>query len=99
MSRKGRDINAWLEIGSQFTINILEDDGSTDLIVHFGRGFGIDEPAFEGLEMERPDNAPPVLKDALAYLDCRVEGRYDAGDHELFIGRVKPARRTARASR
>jgi flavin reductase (DIM6/NTAB) family NADH-FMN oxidoreductase RutF len=86
--RQGREINAWLEVGSPFTINILEDDGNTDLIVHFGRGFGIDEPAFEGLEVERPDGAAPVLKDALAYLDCRVISRYAVGDHELFIGRV-----------
>ena len=64
------------------------DDGSTDLIVHFGRGFGLDEPAFDGLEVERLDGAAPVLKDALAYLDCRVVSRYLAGDHELFIGRV-----------
>jgi flavin reductase (DIM6/NTAB) family NADH-FMN oxidoreductase RutF len=86
--RQGRDMNAWLEVGSPFTINILEDDGSTDLIVHFGRGFGLDEPAFDGLEVERPDGAAPVLKDALAYLDCRVVSRHLAGDHELFIGRV-----------
>ncbi len=85
---QGRDINDWLDVGSRFSVNILEDDGSTDLIVHFGRGFGIDEPAFEGLEVERPDGAAPVLKDALAYLDCRVVSRNAVGDHELFIGRV-----------
>ena len=72
----------------RFTLNILEDDGSTDLIVHFGRGFGLDEPAFDGLEVERPEEAAPVLKDALAYLDCRVIARHVVGDHELFIGRV-----------
>ena len=86
--RRGRDINAWLDVGSPFMVNILEDDGSTDLIVHFGRGFGLGEPAFEGLEVYRPDGAAPVLCEALAYLECRVEARHPAGDHELFVGRV-----------
>ncbi len=86
--RRGRDINAWLNVDSAFTVNVLEDDGSTDLIVHFGRGFGLDEPAFEGLEVYRPDGAPPVLREALAYLECRVTARHTAGDHELFVGLV-----------
>src|SRR5271167_4430823 len=86
--RHGRDMNAWLEIEAAFTVNILEDDGSTDLIVHFGRGFGLDEPAFEGLEVTRPEDGPPVLQEALAYLECRVVAHYSAGDHDLFIGRV-----------
>lgn len=86
--RRGREMNAWLEVGSAFTVNILEDDGGTDLIVRFGRGFGLDEPAFEGLDVERPDGAAPVLRDALAYLACRVVARHPAGDHELFIGLV-----------
>ena len=86
--RRGREMNAWLEDGAAFTVNILEDDGGTDLIVRFGRGFTLDEPAFEGLEVDRPNGAPPVLRDALAYLECRVAGRHPAGDHELFIGTV-----------
>ena len=86
--RRGRDLNAWLEEGAAFTLNILEDDGGTDLIVRFGRGFALDEPAFEGLEVDRPGGAAPVLREALAYLECRVVARHDAGDHQLFIGRV-----------
>ncbi len=86
--RRGRELNDWLEVGASFTVNILEDDGGTDLIVRFGRGFALDEPAFEGLEVERPDGAAPVLRDALAYLACRVVARHPAGDHELYIGHV-----------
>jgi flavin reductase (DIM6/NTAB) family NADH-FMN oxidoreductase RutF len=85
--RRDRDVIAWLTPDAPFTINIL-DDTQTDMIVHFGRGFALDEPAFAGLEVERPDGVPPVLADALAYLECRVTSRCTAGDHELFIGRV-----------
>jgi len=86
--RRGRDINEWLEDGAAFTVNVLEDDGSTDLIVHFGRGFGLEESAFEGLEVYRPNGAPPVLREALAYLECRVAARSPVGDHDLFVGQV-----------
>ena len=85
--QRGRDILAWLTPGAPFTLNILEDD-QTDMIVHFGRGFALGEPAFEGLDVQRPDGGAPVLSDALAYLQCQVAGRCEAGDHEVFIARV-----------
>jgi len=81
----GRDIAGWLTEGSWFTLNIL-DDTQTDMIVHFGRGFGLDQPAFVGLEIERPESGGPVLDEALAYLECRVVGHCATGDHDLFIG-------------
>jgi flavin reductase (DIM6/NTAB) family NADH-FMN oxidoreductase RutF len=80
-------VSAWLTPGAALTVNIL-DAGQTDMIVHFGRGFALSEPAFEGLEVERPDGAPPVLTEALAYLECRVANRLPAGDHDLFLARV-----------
>jgi flavin reductase (DIM6/NTAB) family NADH-FMN oxidoreductase RutF len=83
----GRDVLAWLVPGAAFTVNILEED-QTEMLVHFGKGFALAEPAFDGLEVERPDGAAPVLADALAYLDCRVVARYPAGDHQLIVGRV-----------
>jgi flavin reductase (DIM6/NTAB) family NADH-FMN oxidoreductase RutF len=85
--QRDRDIVTWLSDGSPFTVNILEDS-QTDMIVHFGRGFALNEPAFEGLEVERPDTGGPVLSESLAYLDCLVTSRWIAGDHDLFLGRV-----------
>jgi flavin reductase (DIM6/NTAB) family NADH-FMN oxidoreductase RutF len=85
--RRGRDVSAWLTADTAFVLNIL-DDSQTDMIGHFGRGFGPGEPAFDGLEVERPDGSPPVLTEALAYLECRVAGRCEAGDHDLIVGRV-----------
>jgi flavin reductase (DIM6/NTAB) family NADH-FMN oxidoreductase RutF len=85
--KHGRDVSDWLEPDAVFVLNIL-DDTQTDMIAHFGRGFGRGEPAFEGLEVERADDRPPVLTEALAYLECRVTGRCTAGDHDLIIGQV-----------
>lgn len=85
--RRDRPLASWLTEGARFTINIL-DDTQTDMIAHFGRGFEPGKPAFTGLEVDRPQGAGPVLTDALAYLDCRVTGRYPAGDHDLLVGEV-----------
>ena len=85
--KRGRPVVEWLGPGAAFTVNILEQ-GQTDMLVHFGKGFPLDEPAFTGLDVERPDGAAPVLVDALAYLDCRVVSQFPAGDHDLIVGRV-----------
>ena len=85
--KQGRELGGWLREGVPFTVNIL-DAGQTDMIVHFGRGFAVTEPAFTGLEVERPGPGGPVLSEALAYLECAVAAHYSAGDHELFVGRV-----------
>jgi flavin reductase (DIM6/NTAB) family NADH-FMN oxidoreductase RutF len=88
---RGRELAAWLVEGAVFTLNIL-DDTQTDMIVHFGRGFALDQPAFEGLEVERGPEGGPVLTDALAFLECRVVSRCTAGDHDLLIAEVARGR-------
>ena len=78
-------MSSWLTEGTPFVVNIL-DDTQTDMIVHFGRGFSLGEAAFKGLEVDAQGGV--VLTDALACLDCRVEGSMPAGDHDLFVARV-----------
>ena len=85
--KRGRAVLAWLGQGTTFTLNIL-DTAQTDMIGHFGRGFSLGEPAFTGLEIDRPDGVAPVLGESLAYLVCRVAGRFEAGDHDLLIADV-----------
>jgi flavin reductase (DIM6/NTAB) family NADH-FMN oxidoreductase RutF len=89
--RRDRAIAQWLSSDSPFTLNVL-DDSQTDMIVHFGRGFAPEEPAFEGLDVDRDSGGAPVLKEALACLECRVIGRCETGDHDLFLGRVVAGR-------
>jgi flavin reductase (DIM6/NTAB) family NADH-FMN oxidoreductase RutF len=85
--RKGRDVLEYLTDGAAFVLNVVPENGKA-LIAHFGKGFGPGEPAFEGLEVRRDGDTPPVLAAAHAYLDCRVAGRCDAGDHVLVVARV-----------
>lgn len=85
--KRDRPIAAWLTEGAAFTLNIL-DQSQTDMVGHFGRGFGLDQPAFTDLEVERPDGAAPVLSEALAYVTCRVVARHSVADHDLYIAEV-----------
>jgi flavin reductase (DIM6/NTAB) family NADH-FMN oxidoreductase RutF len=85
--KAGRAVADWLIPGAAFVINVLEED-QTDYLVHFGKGFALGEPAFNGLDVDRTSAGSPVLTEALAFLDCRVSGRCHVGDHELVIGRV-----------
>jgi flavin reductase (DIM6/NTAB) family NADH-FMN oxidoreductase RutF len=87
----GRAIAGLLTIGSQFTLNIL---GHTqmDMVGHFGRGFQINQPAFDGLTVTRGESNGPILQEALAFLTCRVNVRHSAGDHDLFISEVVDGR-------
>lgn len=47
------------------------------------------EGQFEGVAWDpSPVTASPVLCDGVAYMDCRVTDRHDAGDHSIFLGEV-----------
>ena len=77
----------WLPAGALFVLNVIPEGGKA-LVAHFGKGFAADEPAFDGLDVQRNGETPPVLLAAHAYLVCRAVNRVDAGDHVLVIGRV-----------
>jgi flavin reductase (DIM6/NTAB) family NADH-FMN oxidoreductase RutF len=85
--RKGRFLLDWLTAGTPFAVNVIAE-GQKQLVAHFGKGFDEGQPAFEGLEVHRPDGGAPVLAAALAWLDCRAVAHLDAGDHTLVVGRV-----------
>jgi flavin reductase (DIM6/NTAB) family NADH-FMN oxidoreductase RutF len=82
-----RPMTTLLEREAPFTLNILEA-GQTDMIVHFGRGFSLQDDAFQNLDVERGGAGGPVLAEALAILECRVVERYPAGDHDLYVAQV-----------
>lgn len=89
--RRDRDVLSWLVQDAPFTLNLLAE-GQTNLLGHFGRGFSLDQPAFNGLRIERAEDRAPVLLDTLGYLLCRVTNRFPAGDHDLIVGTVTGGR-------
>ncbi len=86
-----RPIATLLEKQAPFTLNILDSD-QTDMIVHFGRGFPLQEDAFKGLEVDRSGPGGPVLAETLAVLECQIVERLSAGDHDLVIAQIVAGR-------
>ena len=85
--RKGRFVLDWLTDAAAFAVNVIPEGGKK-LVGHFGKGFDVGEAAFDGLDVEHPVGAAPLLAEAHAWIDCRVVGRFDVGDHALILGRV-----------
>lgn len=85
--RKDRAVLGWLRPGASFTVNVIPEGGKA-LVAHFGKGFELDQPAFEGLEVRRDGGAPPVLLAAHAHVVCRVVEKHEVGDHVLVVGCV-----------
>ncbi len=85
--KQGRPMNGWLAHGSHFVLNLLGDE-QKNLVAHFGRGFALDVPAFNGLEVSSSAHDQPTLLQALAYMECEVANRVAVGDHDLLLARV-----------
>jgi len=72
--------------GAVFAVNILAQD-HLNLSNRFA--WVKDEDRFAEGEWEPALTGAPVLKDALAWLDCTVYARHQAGTHTLYIGEVQ----------
>lgn len=70
-----------------FAVNIL-DESQADLAERFGR-WGEDK--FAGVQRAYGSFGVPVLSDALAYLECRVEEDVKGGTHRVFLSKVTNA--------
>jgi len=85
--RKGRPVSEWLGDDGQFTVNIIGED-QKKLAAHFGKGFDLNEPAFDGIPLIDDVENAPIIESALGYLTCKVQQRVPVGDHDLIIGHI-----------
>ena len=68
-----------------FVLNMLRRN-QLDLARHFGTQSGRELDKLRGQRWRPGILGAPVLKDAAAYLECRITGATSAGDHELVLG-------------
>lgn len=61
--------------------------GQEALAQHFARGVP-PIALWAGVATRAGSWGPPLLEDALGWLECRKWAEYDAGDHTLFVGEV-----------
>ena len=81
---KDRAVESLMHTGSQFVLNILPEGNHIPTMKHFLKPFAPGEDRFVGIETELTEDSQPILKDALAYLECRVDNRMECGDHWLI---------------
>jgi flavin reductase (DIM6/NTAB) family NADH-FMN oxidoreductase RutF len=74
-----------LKEGGLFSVNVLKK-GQLDLANHYGRPVHADKLALA--EWTTDHMGPPLLRDALAWFECRVVSEHPAGDHVLVLGKV-----------
>jgi len=70
-----------------FAINILASDQEA-LSTHFASSH---PNRFAGIEWDHGELGAPVLRGALAVIECETYQRVEAGDHSIFIGLVRRA--------
>lgn len=72
--------------GASFAVNILAHD-QMELSNRFA--WLKDEDRFEQGDWDTAATGAPILRDALAWLDCTVYSRLAAGSHTIYIGEVQ----------
>jgi 4-nitrophenol 2-monooxygenase / 4-nitrocatechol 4-monooxygenase, reductase component len=72
-----------------FAVNVLREGKGETLARRFAAWEKGDK--FRGVAFRPEHTGAPVLDDALAWLDCRLHGECDGGDHTVFVGEVLAA--------
>lgn len=82
-----RTARSWpvIERVGTFCVNLLSGNQEPLAVTMASRG----TDKFAGVEWSpAPGTGSPRIEGCLGYVDCRVDGVYDAGDHVLVLGRV-----------
>ena len=87
---KDRAIEALMQVGDRFVLNVLRQDNHQALLRHFLKRFPPGADRFNGINiLDGVAEGGPVLSDALAFLGCRVEQRLEAPDHWIIYAVVE----------
>ncbi|MFG1360572.1 flavin reductase family protein [Xanthobacter pseudotagetidis] len=70
--------------GAAFAVNLLAHH-QEPLAARFAQRI---ERPFEGLAFAQGQTGCPLLEEAAASLECRLDDRHEAGTHTIFIGEV-----------
>ncbi|MDB5508065.1 MAG: actVB [Hyphomicrobiales bacterium] len=84
MAKTAKSFPAW-EAVEQFAVNILNENQSR-ISTQFARSLS---DKWEGLDpVAGRVTGIPLIRDALAWLECRTWARYEGGDHLIIVGEV-----------
>lgn len=85
---KDRAIEALMQVGDNFVLNVLEEGNYQALMKHFLKRFPPGADRFAGIKTQVADNGSPILVEALAYLECEVKSRMECSDHWVVYCQV-----------
>lgn len=72
-----------------YTISVLHQNASAEIIGRFGYKSGKDLDKMDGVDfMSKETGVPIVTQDSIAYMECKVKQTIDVGTHLIFIGEV-----------
>jgi len=91
--RRGRPVAERIRAGGAFCVSVLGEDDRA-LLAHFAPGFEAGEAAFDGIAIGLSSAGVPYVRDAAAWLGCRLLGEVAWSDHVLFAGEVVEGDRT-----
>ena len=77
------DMRAW----ERFSLSIL-DPSSRGSMTPFLRKLSGGSSPFDGLEVASASSGTPVLAGCLAWVDCKIRGEFETGDHVVIFGEV-----------
>ncbi|WP_461535021.1 flavin reductase family protein [Spongorhabdus nitratireducens] len=77
-----------LSKGQRFAINILAADQQGPAFAFAKKGAAKAE-AISGIEITRGEFDTPVIKGAVAVLECSLWNEYEGGDHAILIGKIE----------
>ncbi len=76
-----------IDASGAFAVHLV-DESQSELVWRFGLQSSRDVDKFAGLDVDIATTGSPIVRDASAWLDCRVETRMDIGDRTVFLGDV-----------
>ncbi len=72
-------------VGTTFAVNVL---GADQQALSDRFAWVNDEDRFAEGNWTTAETGAPILADALAWLDCRISTRHNAGTHTIYVGEV-----------
>jgi len=86
VDRQAHAYEQLLESG-RFAVNILAED-QEDISRLFATKSEPERGQLRGAAFRLGEHGTPLLEECLAYVECEVADRFEAGDHTIFIGAV-----------
>ncbi|HVX10550.1 MAG TPA: flavin reductase family protein [Pirellulales bacterium] len=80
-----------IEASGVFGLHLISAE-QIDWVWHFGLQTGHETDKLADWSTETGRSGVPLLRDAIGWLDCRVESRMDSGDRTVYLAEVLAAR-------